>query len=112
MTHAEIIALLGDFIGPAILPTTAIVISIFRSDSRIESLGNRLDAKIDAKVDALGNRLDAKVDLLANRLDAKLDAKVDGLRNDIRGDMSILDGITYDHHGRITRMETKADPGK
>ncbi len=101
MTQPELIAAVGGIVGPAIIPTTAIIISIFRSDSRVESLGNRLDAKIDAKVD-----------LLANRLDAKLDSKVDGLRSDIRGDMSILDGITYDHHGRITRMKTKADPGK
>ncbi len=97
MTQPELIAALGGIIGPAIIPTTAIVISIFRSDSRVE---------------ALGNRLDAKVDVLANKLDTKIDSKVDGLRNDIRGDMSILDGIAYDHQGRITRMETKANPDK
>ena len=34
------------------------------------------------------------------------DSKIDSLRADIRGDMRLIEGITYDHHGRITRLES------
>jgi hypothetical protein len=32
------------------------------------------------------------------------DSKIDSLRADIRGDMRVIEGITYAHHGRITRL--------
>ncbi len=103
MTQPEIIATVGTIIVPSILPTTAIIISILRSDAKIDALSNRLDAKVDSAKNELNN----KIDNLSNRIDSKLDSKVDGLRADIRGDISILDNIAYDHHGRLSRLETK-----
>ncbi len=61
----------------------------------------RLEAKIDAKTDKIDAKIDAKTD--------KIDTKIDALRSDIRGDMSVLDGIVYDHHGRITKLEAKQE---
>ncbi len=44
--------------------------------------------------------------IVFSRQDARrLESKIDSLRSDIRADMSILDKIAYEHHGRITKVE-------
>ena len=78
MTQLETIAAIS---VPTIVPTLAVVISILRSDAKIDSLSIRVDAKIDS-------------------LSTRVDAKIDALRSDLRGDMRVLEGIVYDHHGR------------
>ncbi len=102
MTPPEIIATVGTIIVPSILPTTAIIISVLRSDAKIDALRNEMSSKIDLA----RNEMSGKIDNLGNRFASKLDSKVDGLRADLRGDMSVLDNIIYDHHGRITRLES------
>lgn len=95
MTPLQIVAAIAAVAVPSIIPTTAVVISILRSDSKIDALSTRIDA--------LSTRVDSKIDTLSARTDAKIDA----LRSDLRGDMSILENIGYTHHGRLTRLETR-----
>ena len=105
MTPLEVAAAIGAVAVPTIIPTGAVVISILRSEAKIDALSARMDAKIDG----VSSRLDAKIEALGTRLDSKIDSKIDGLCSDMRGDMRVLDDIGYTHHGRLTKLELKAN---
>ena len=69
----------------------------------IAILGGILFSRRDARC------LEAEIDAKTDKIDTKIDTEIDALRSDIRGDMSVLDGIVYDHPGRITKLETRQE---
>ena len=67
MTPLQIVAAIAAVAVSSIIPTTVVVISILRSDSKIDALSTRVDSKIDT----LSARVDSKIDTLSARTDAK-----------------------------------------
>ncbi len=45
--------------------------------------------------------------ILFSRQNARrVESRIEALRSDMRGDMQVLERIAYEHHGRLTKVET------
>ena len=87
MVGTETIAQVTAVAIPSLLPTLAVIISIVRSDSKIDGLRTELNARIE--------KVDARID----KVDARLGA--------IERDMREFYGTQRQHEARLDSLERK-----
>ena len=85
---------------PTVIPTLAVVISILRSDSKIEALRvemNSMRGDFNSAIGAL--RADFNNSIGALRAD------MESMRHDLHADIRILNNVVYEHNGRLSKLE-------
>ena len=74
---------------PTVIPTLAVVISILRSDSRIDALRLEMNSMRGDFNSGIG----------------ALRADMESMRHDLHADIRILNNIVYEHNGRLSKIE-------